>query len=208
VFTPWDESAYVVLDLPEAIRRDDEKSHGLLYLAHTHADTMWTKQHIPLEQTEWRQAADGTFATERRLPNGVSFGSKAVAAHDAVRMEMWLTNNSHETLRELRVQNCVMLKAATGFAAQTNANKVFQTPYAACRSTEGNRWVISAWEPCKRAWGNAPCPCLHSDPQFADCAPGQTRRIVGWLSFYEGTDLKGELRRIDATGWRTGAERN
>ena len=32
VFTPWDPTAYVVLDVPEAIRRDDEKSHGLLYL--------------------------------------------------------------------------------------------------------------------------------------------------------------------------------
>jgi len=208
VFTPWDESAYVVLDIPEAIRRNDEKSHGLLYLAHTHADTMWTRQHIELERTEWRQEADGTFTTERRLPNGVSFGTKAVAARDAVRMEMWLTNNSHETLRDLRVQNCVMLKAATGFAAQTNSNKVFQAPYAACRSTDGNRWVIAAWEPCKRAWGNAPCPCLHSDPQFADCAPGQSQRIVGWLSFYEGTDLDGELRRIDATGWRKGTEGN
>ena len=48
VFTPWDPTAYVVLDVPEAIRRDDEKSHGLLYLAHTHAETMWTRQHVPL----------------------------------------------------------------------------------------------------------------------------------------------------------------
>jgi hypothetical protein len=117
---------------------------------------------------------------------------------------MWLTNDSTETLRELRVQNCVMLKAAAGFAAQTNSNKVFQKPYAACRSAVGSRWVISAWEPCKRAWSNAPCPCLHSDPQFADCPPGQTRRIVGWLSFYEGNEIASEFRRLDATDWRNG----
>jgi peptidoglycan/xylan/chitin deacetylase (PgdA/CDA1 family) len=202
VFAPWDESAYVVLDLPEAIRRDNEKTHGLLYLAHTHADTMWTKQRIELEPTEWRQDPVGTFTTERRLPNGVSFGTRATPSRQGLRMEMWLTNNSRETLRELRVQNCVMLRGATEFAAQTNANKVFRSPYAACRSAEGNRWVITAWEPCKRAWGNPPCPCLHSDPQFADCPPEQTRHIVGWLSFYEGADLDGELRRLDATGWR------
>jgi peptidoglycan/xylan/chitin deacetylase (PgdA/CDA1 family) len=202
VFTPWDESAYVVLDLPEAIRRDNEQTDGLLYLAHTHADTMWTKQRIELEPTEWRQDPVGTFTTERRLPNGVSFGTRATPSRQGLRMEMWLTNNSRETLRELRVQNCVMLKGAPEFAAQTNSNKVFRSPYAACRSAEGNRWVITAWEPCKRAWGNPPCPCLHSDPQFADCPPEQTRHIVGWLSFYEGANLDGELRRLDATGWR------
>ena len=117
---------------------------------------------------------------------------------------MWLTNGSHETLRKLVVQNCVMLKGAPEFAAQTNSNKVFAAPYAACRSDRGNRWVITAFEPCHRSWGNPPCPCLHSDPQFADCPPGQTRRLVGRVSFYEGTDIAGEFRRIDATGWRRG----
>jgi hypothetical protein len=95
-----------------------------------------------------------------------------------------------------------MLKGAPEFAAQTNDNKLFHPPYAACRSADGQRWVIVAWEPCRRTWGNAPCPCLHSDPQFADCAPGQKSRLVGRLSFYQGSDLGAELRRIDATGWR------
>jgi peptidoglycan/xylan/chitin deacetylase (PgdA/CDA1 family) len=204
VFTPWDPTAYVVLDLPEAIRRNDEKSHGLLYLAHTHAETMWTRQHIPLAPQEWQQSADGVFVSERRLPNGVVFGTRAKPFRDRVEVEMWLTNGSHETLRNLVVQNCVMLKGAPEFAAQTNSNKVFAAPYAACRSDRGNRWVITAFEPCHRSWGNAPCPCLHSDPQFADCPPGQTRRLVGRVSFYEGTDIAGEFRRIDSTGWRKG----
>ena len=78
VFTPWDPTAYVVLDLPEAIRRDDEKSHGLLYLAHTHADTMWTRQHIPLAPQEWQQSADGVLVSERHLPNGVVFGTREI----------------------------------------------------------------------------------------------------------------------------------
>jgi peptidoglycan/xylan/chitin deacetylase (PgdA/CDA1 family) len=202
VFTPWDETAYVVLDVPEAIRRNDEKTHGLLYLAHTHADTMWTRQHVDLQPQEWQEAAGGAFVFERRLPNGVVFGTRATPFRDRVEIEMWLTNGSTEPLRDLIVQNCVMLKGAPEFAAQTNANKVFSPPYAACKSDRGNRWVISAFEPCHRSWGNPPCPCLHSDPQFADCPPGQTRHVFGRLSFYEGTDLSGELRRIDATGWR------
>jgi len=43
---------------------------------------------------------------------------------------------------------------------------------------------------------------LHSDPQFPDVPPGETRRLKGWLSFYEGDDIDAELRRIDQTGWR------
>ena len=207
VFTPWDDTAYVVLDFPEAIRRSDEKTHGLLYLAHTHADTMWTRQHIDLAPQEWREAAGGAFVSERRLPNGVAFGTRATPFRDRVEIEMWLTNGSKETLRDLVVQNCVMLKGAPEFAGQTNANKVFSSPYAACKSDRSNRWVISAFEPCRRAWGNPPCPCLHSDPQFADCPPRQTRHVFGRLSFYEGADIKGEFRRLDATGWRQRAVR-
>jgi hypothetical protein len=119
-------------------------------------------------------------------------------------MEMWLTNGTVETLSDLRVQNCVMLKGADGFKAQTNDNKVISNPYVACRSEDGRRWVITAWEPINRPWANPPCPCLHSDPKFPDCPAGQTVRSWGWLSFYEGTDLDAELRRIDATGWRQG----
>lgn len=66
---------------------------------------------------------------------------------------------------------------------------------------DGNRWVITAWEPCHRPWGNAKCPCLHSDPKFPDCDPGETVRLKGWLSFYEGADVEAEFKRIEAAGW-------
>ena len=95
-----------------------------------------------------------------------------------------------------------MLKGAPEFAALTNDNKVISQPYVACRSAAGNRWVITAWEPCNRGWANAPCPCLHSDPTFGECQPGETKRLKGWLSFYEGTDVESEFRRVDATAWR------
>src|SRR5438132_14341523 len=53
-------------------------------------------------------------------------------------------------------------------------------------------------------WSSDVCSSdlLHSDPKFADCSPEQTVRVHGWLSFYEGTDLHAELKRIDQTGWR------
>ncbi len=197
MFAPWDEASYVVADVPEAIW----SNLGLTYLAHTHVPTVWSKQGVKLPVLEWNRRDDGSFDIERKLPNGIVFGSKVVPGRDAVRMEMWLTNGTKETLSDLRVQNCVMLKGAPGFDQQTNDNKVFQKPYVAVRSDNGDRWVITAWEPSHRAWGNAPCPCLHSDPKFPDCAPGETQRLRGWLSFYEGTQIDDELKRIDALGW-------
>ena len=185
-------------DIPEAIW----SNLGLTYLAHTHVPTVWTKQDVALAPLEWNRRADGTLDFERTLPNGIRFGTRVTPTQTAVRMEMWLTNGTSETLTDLRVQNCVMLKGAVGFEQQTNDNKVFSPPYAACRSRDGQRWVITAWEPCDRPWGNERCPCLHSDPKFPACPPGKTKRLQGWLSFYEGRNLKEELTRIDATGWR------
>ena len=91
-----------------------------------------------------------------------------------VRMEFGVTNGSQETLTGLRVQMCVMLGRLTGFEQQTNENKLFSAPFAACHDGTGRRWIITGWERCGRAWGNAPCPCLHSDPVIEDCPPGQS----------------------------------
>ncbi len=198
VFAPWDEQSYVVVDVPEAIW----SNLGLTYLAHTHIPTIWDEQGIRLAQQEWQVAADGTLTSQRKLPNGIQFGTRVRPHRDAVRMEMWLTNGTDRKLTDLRVQNCVMLKAASGFEQQTNENKLFRSPYAACRSPDGQRWIITAWDPPQRTWGNEQCPCLHSDPQFPDCEPGQTQRLRGWLSFYEGTEIEEEFDRIEATGWR------
>jgi hypothetical protein len=195
VFTPWDPNSYVVIDVPEAIW----SQHGLLYLAHTHVPTMWTKQNVTLEPLEWkRDDSDSILTFERTLPNGVAFGARAEPLTNSVRMELWLKNGSKETLRDLRVQNCVMLKGAAGFNQQTNANKIFQPPYVAVGSPERTRWIITAWEPLHRAWANPPVPCLHSDPKFPDCAPGETQRVRGWLWFYEGTAITNELARLAA----------
>lgn len=199
VFTPWDSNSYVVVDVPEAIW----SNLGLTYLAHTHVPTIWTKQNVEMKPLEWERRADGTLDIERTLPNGIRFGAKIQPTTNAVRMGLWLQNGTSATLSDLRVQNCVMLKGATGFNQLTNANKVLSNPYVACRSENGKRWIITAWEPCHRLWANPPVPCLHSDPKFPDCPPGETKRLRGWLSFYEGEDIQAEFRRIDQTAWRT-----
>jgi hypothetical protein len=198
VFLPWDEQGYVVVDVPEAIF----SNLGLTYLAHTHIPTLWEQQGVTLPRLEWQRGSGGTLKAERALPNGIAFGAEVLPTPTEVRMDLWLRNGTKEKLTGLRVQNCVMLGYAPGFNAQTATNKTFQPPYAAVRSTDGRRWVITAWNPVQRCWGNEQCPCLHSDPQFPDCPAGETVRVQGWLSFYEGTDVQAEFRRIEAMGWR------
>ena len=87
-----------------------------------------------LPRLEWQRRADGSLASERTLPNGIAFGANVRPTPTEVRMDLWLRNGTKEKLTGLRVQNCVMLGYAPGFAAQTNTNKVFQPPYAAVRS--------------------------------------------------------------------------
>lgn len=198
VFLPWDRSAYIVVDLPEALW----SNLGLTYLAHTHIDTVWTRQGIQLPVQEWKRGSEGQLDLTRKLPNGIQYTARVRPRGDHVWMDLTLTNGTAETLSDLRVQNCIMLWKAKGFNAQTNDNKVLQKPYAVCRSEDGRRWIITAWTPCHRPWANPPCPCLHSDPKFPDCQPGQTQRVVGWLSFYEGDDLQAELKRIEELGWQ------
>ena len=176
---------------------------GLTYLAHTHIDTVWDKQGRKLKSLEWNRDADGELWHERELPNGIAFGAQIRPQPDHVLMRMWLFNGSPQPLSDLRVQNCIMLKAARGFEQQIRENKIFRGPYVACHDDSGDRWIITAWQPIHRAWGNPPCPCLHADPRFPDTAPGETQQLVGWLSFYEGDDIDAELTRLQKSGWET-----
>jgi len=193
IFTPWDAHSYVVADVPEAIW----SNLGLTYLAHKHIDTIWTKQKIDLPKLEWQRLTNGDYKIERTLPNGIHFGTHARSTPQAVLMKMWLSNGTTSALSDLRVQNCVMLKGAHGFTAQTNTNKITEGPFQACRSQTGNRWIITAWKPLHRAWANAPVPCLHSDPKFPDTNPGESQTIFGLVSFFEGQDIHREFHRLN-----------
>jgi hypothetical protein len=192
VFTPWDATSYVVIDVPEAVW----SNLGLTYLAHTHVETVWTKQGITLPKLEWQRSAEGSYSITRPLPNGIAFGVEATPLPDHVAFRMWLKNGTKEPLSGMRVQMCAMLGYARGFESQTKDNKVISPPFAAARSADGKRWIIHGWQPIQRAWDNPPCPCIHADPKIPDCAPGQTQEVSGWLSFYQGDNVHEEFRRI------------
>ena len=199
VFLPWDQSQYVVLDIPEAIRRNNEREFGLLYLAHRHVDTMWDKQRLELTPLEWQRKSNRVLELQRTLPNNVTFGTRVRPTQlgNGIEMEMWLTNHSQEVLTNLVTQNCLMLKGAPEFASSQPQDRVIRGPFIAVRSSAGLRWCIMGWKPCHRAWANPPCPCVHSDPKFPDCLPGATQRVRGWLSFYEGPDIDSELDQLE-----------
>ncbi len=193
VFPPWENSGYIVVDMPEALW----SNLGLTYLAHTHIDTVWTKEGIELPQLEWIQNEGSSLELTRTLPNGIRYEAKATLVDEHLEMELKLTNGTDQPLTDLRVQNCIMLKGAPEFASLTNDNKQFEKPFAAVRSaTHPDRWIITAWEPCHRPWGNTKVPCLHSDPRFPYCRPGETQVVRGWLSFFEGDDVEKEFARI------------
>lgn len=179
VFLPWDPASYVVIDLPEAIF----SNLGLLFLAHTHVPTIWNEKNAIIENQDWERHPDGDLTSHWRLPNGVSFGASIKPAEDEIHMELWLRNGANEPLNRLRTQICVLLKEARSFNAQTNENKTFGKSISAVQSAEGRRYIRTEWERCGRTWGNAACPCMHSDPVLPDCEPGQTVSVRGRLWF-------------------------
>jgi peptidoglycan/xylan/chitin deacetylase (PgdA/CDA1 family) len=197
VFAPWADGGYAVADVPEAVWFEPApKKPELLYLAHTHVPTTWDRKGVTLDPLEWTRKPDGSLSLDRVLPNKVTLSASVVPGKDGVRMQFKVTNGSPEKLTGLRVQMCVMLAGLKGFEGLTNENKVFAAPFAACKDATGKRWVITGWERCGRAWGNPPCPCLHADPVVEDCPAGESRRVRGWLSFYEGADIDAELKRL------------
>lgn len=191
VFLPWDSASYVVVDLPEAIFTAGK----LLYLAHTHIPTMWDEQNLVLDNIDWTREPDGGLRFRRVLPNQAAFGAMIRAEGGEAAMELWLENKSESPLADLRAQVCVLLKGAPEFNARTTDNKLFRCPSSAVRSAGGDRWIGTSWQRCGRAWGNPPVPCLHADPVFPDCPPGETVRLSGRLWFYQGAKIEGELRR-------------
>ena len=181
VFPPWSDGGYAVVDVPEAIF----SNLGLTYLAHTHVPTIWSEKSVELIKLEWKQNADG-LEFERKLPNGIAFGSRVGVENHGVAMEMWLTNGTREPLSGMRSQVCVMLKGLIGFNSQRRRESVVEGPFIAVQADRSNRWLITAWQPNNRSWDNPPVPCIHSDPIFPDCEPGQTVKVRGGLWFYEG----------------------
>ena len=192
VFAPWDASSYVVVDVPEAIFTN----LGLTYLAHTHIPTIWTERKIELEKLEWERRDDGSLRSQRRLPNGIEFETIVTPEKDVVRFDLALINGSDRAVTDIRVQICNMLKGMKGFDRQAEGDIGKSESFIAAGSRDGKRWVIAAWEPLHRTWNNPPVPCIHSDAKVPDCKPGAIQRVRGFVRFYEGADVHGELRRL------------
>ncbi len=189
VFPPWDDGGYVVIDVPEAIF----SNLGLIYLAHQHVPTLWDKQSILLPRLEWKEETDG-LSLRRELPNGIVFATSVTKIPDGVEMKIDLTNGTDKTLTGLRVQVCTMLKAAVGFHVQEPLEAIVESPFIAVRGVQSDRWIVTSWTPCQRVWTNPPVPCIHSDPIFPDCEPGQVVSVHGTLRFYEGPDVRSLLK--------------
>jgi hypothetical protein len=191
IFPPWKDGGYAVVDVPEAIF----SNLGLTYLAHQHIPTIWTEQSIELDKLEWKEQG-GALVFSRTLPNGIEFGSRVAERGDMAAMEMWLKNGTDEPLTGLRSQVCVMMKGLAGFTSQRRRQQLVRGPFVAVKADDGDRWLITAWSPNKRAWTNPPVPCVHSDPVFPDCPPGETVKVQGGLWFYEGNDIEAELAEL------------
>jgi hypothetical protein len=190
VFPPWKDGGYVVVDVPEAVF----SNLGLTYLAHTHIPTIWDQLEQPLPRLEWTAIADG-YAVRRQLPNGIQIASQATRRDDGVDMQIKLTNGTKDPLTGLRVQVCTMLKGAVGFNLQQPLESIVEGPYVAVRGVDEkdrptDRWIVTQWTPNQRVWTNPPVPCIHSDPIFSDCQPGQTVTVTGSLRFYEGKNVR------------------
>jgi len=196
VFLPWDSQSYVVADVPEAIWWMQKDRRELMYLAHTHVKTTWDLKGQTLQPVEWQQTDSG-WKVVRQLPNGVEFGCEAQSDERDLKLNLWIKNGSAEPLQGLVVQNCMMLARAAGFDQLTNNNKVIAKPFVACHDGTKSRWIITGWQNCVLPWANEPCPCMHSDPQFPDCPPGESRQLKGILSFYVGTDIPSEFKRLE-----------
>ena len=212
VYLPWENSGYIVVDLPEVIF----SNIGVLFLAHKHIPTIWTEKNVELETVNWERLEDGSMKYVRRLPNKVVFGARAIPRKDGVAMEFFLENGTDEKLTGLRTQVCVLLKEAKGFNQLTNENKFFapgkpaEEPLVAVGDEKRKRWIATAWDHCVMKWGRDLCPCMHSDPQFADCLPGKRVVVRGRIFFFEG-GIEENYKRVKSeyeTHRREGAKRS
>jgi hypothetical protein len=192
VFLPWEKSGYIVADLPEAVWANNE----LIFLAHTHVETKWDRQGVKLQNIDWDRKEDGVLREKRRLPDGVVIEAQARASTDSIAMDLKIQNGSDQLLKGMRAQVCIMLKGAPEFSALTGDNKVLLEHGALVRADSANRWIGTVWEN-GRPWQNPDVPCLHSDPAFPDCAPGESVSARGWIVFGSETEVRSAMAEFD-----------
>lgn len=199
LFTPWDSKSYVVVDLPEAIWANG----GLYYLAHKHIPTVWEKANPQFknQKLEWNfSKPGGTLYSSRIIPTeenpSMSYKTKVVPLKEFVAMELTLSNHSSKVLKSLSAQICNHLMNVDGFQDQTSGFEVRNGSMIAKADRTRSKWIITGWENWNRSWNNPPVPCIHSDPKFSDCDPGQSVTAVGFVSFYEGNEIHSHMKNL------------
>lgn len=193
IFLPWNEQDYIILDLPEAVFTQ----YGLTFLGHKHIPTVLDLQRVSLINQDWQVLENGNLKNLWELPNHLSIGAEIIPGRKEIDLQLSLTNYTRDTLfTNLNTQICIMFKNANGFDAPTNENKIFTCPFAIVHSEDSTKWIVTAWDNCGRSWGNEDCPCMHADPVFQDCGPGQQVQLTGKIWFFEGKDISEELERI------------
>jgi len=191
-FLPWADEEYVVLDVPEAVMNQ----FGIAFLGHKHIPTLPDLDKIQVDNIDWVQESNGDWKNLWKLPNQMEISAMVSPHEDRILMELSLTNHSRDTTFEgLQTQVCVMLGQTADFAEQTNDNKMLTCPTVAVKAAGKDRWIITGWQGCSHPWGNPDCPCLHADPSFPNCPPGETVTIRGILWFYEGKEVEMEINR-------------
>lgn len=192
-FLPWNIDDYIIIDLPEAVFTQ----YGLTFLGHKHIPTVFDLQKIPVYNQDWHLLENGSMRNKWILPNHMSLEAEVYPDVRSINLKLSLINGSRDTVfTDLRTQVCVMFRNALEFNDQTNENKIFDCPVTAVHSKDSKRWIITAWEHCQNAWGNEDCPCMHADPVFPDCKPGERVQLSGKIWFYEGDDILAEIEKI------------
>ena len=192
-FLPWNTDDYIIIDLPEAVFTQ----YGLTFLGHKHIPTVFDFQNIQIHNRDWKLLGDGGLENKWILPNQMIIHAEIHPGSKSIDLKLSLYNGSQDTVfTNLKTQVCVMFKNAPEFNAQTNENKIFNCPVTAVHSADSSRWIITAWEHCHTAWGNEDCPCMHADPVFPDCKPGELVQLSGKIWFYDGDNVQAELEKI------------
>ncbi|QXD23192.1 polysaccharide deacetylase family protein [Opitutia bacterium ISCC 51] len=188
IFLPWDKRQYAVLDVPEALFCQ----LGVTFLGHTHVPTIWDKDKITIENSDWSMTQAGDYENEWKLPNGMEVRVLVKPLRDSVEMELEVYNGSDVDMEFINGQVYIMLKGAHEFDLQTRDNKVLTDKIAAVHSEDKTRWILTEWDQLRRTWDNPQCPCVHFDPILNPCKVGETVRVKGRIWFYEGTEIPAE----------------
>jgi peptidoglycan/xylan/chitin deacetylase (PgdA/CDA1 family) len=192
-FVPWNMDEYIIIDLPEAV----STQFGLTFLGHKHIPTVFDLDLIPIPNEDWITFNEGILKNKWKLPNNITIRSEMHPGYNSIDLKLFLYNETSDTtFTDLRTQVCIMFKNVSEFNSQTNENKIFECPLSAVHSEDSIKWIITAWEGCHNAWGNEDCPCMHADPVFPDCKPGEEVQLQGKIWFYEGNDIEAQLEKI------------